>query len=516
MANTDQPSSSTIEKLKKMKRQRATQRGHASRFMNAINTFGDSTDIEELEHYRDRLQEVLQNLIVFDESVQDLLVDEENAADAEKCEELVDGAKRAVRKANRIIKEKWGDIPPHTVGRSQVTHSPPKIIQEVKLPTIKLEPFADNIETCSRFWEQFESSVDKNPSVSIINKHFFLRGYLEGEPKRLVDGTAVTEETYEQTKKILKARYGDKNRISQSHLDYLEALPSARLDSPEELNTTYVECHRRIQALKALGENTDAYGRVLAPKLLRAFPSEICCRWLVHAKREGIPESSITKLLEYLNDEVDGALNTQKIRGEDSTAPAYVPTAAAFQVRARPHRPKGAFKRTPEAFCEAKGLWAEDCQQVTNVKDRIEKLKANNRCFLCLIRGHAVRQCAKGKTTCTVCKGLHHKSICDADRTNNAPALPTNVMLVSKIDVAVPNFTYLHTARVLIVGSTGLSKLTRCLLDSGSQTSFLSSSIIDGLKLEVVDQQNLAVSAFESSAATSSSRRLVRLDLRGI
>jgi len=32
----------------------------------------------------------------------------------------------------------------------------------------------------------------------------------------------------------------------------------------------------------------------------------------------------------------------------------------------------------------------------------------------------------------------------------------------------------------------------------------------------VVDQQNLAVSAFESSPATSSSRRLVRLDLRGI
>ena len=26
----------------------------------------------------------------------------------------------------------------------------------------------------------------------------FLRGYLEGEPKRLVEGIAVTEETYEQ------------------------------------------------------------------------------------------------------------------------------------------------------------------------------------------------------------------------------------------------------------------------------------------------------------------------------
>jgi hypothetical protein len=161
----------------------------------------------------------------------------------------------------------------------------------------------------------------------------------------------VTEETYEQTKKVLQARYGDKNRIIQTHLDYLEDLQPALSDSPEKLNSTYVECHRRIQALKALRENIVIYGRVLAPKLLRAFPPDICCRWLIHAKREGIPESSITKLMKYLNEEVDGALNTKKIRGESSRAPAYVPTAAAFQGSTRPRKPKGPMKRTLEAFC---------------------------------------------------------------------------------------------------------------------------------------------------------------------
>ena len=77
MANSDQPSSPTVEQLKKLKRKRATQRGHATRFMNAINNFGDSTDFEELEHCKDRLQEILQNLIALDESVQDLLGYEE-------------------------------------------------------------------------------------------------------------------------------------------------------------------------------------------------------------------------------------------------------------------------------------------------------------------------------------------------------------------------------------------------------------------------------------------------------
>ena len=117
---------------------------------------------------------------------------------------------------------------------------------------------------------------------------------------------------------------------------------------------------------------------------------------------------------------------------------------------------------------------------------------------------------------CTACKGPHHRSICNADRTNDTPAIPATVMSVSKVDSALPNFTYLQTARVRVVGPSGLSKLTCCVLDSGSQTSLISTSIIDALNLEVIDQRDLAVGAFESPCITSSSQRLFRLDLKGI
>jgi len=49
--------------------------------------------------------------------------------------------------------------------------------------------------------------------LSVVNKHVFLRGYLEGEPTMLVEGIAVIADTYEEMKRILLARYGDKNRI---------------------------------------------------------------------------------------------------------------------------------------------------------------------------------------------------------------------------------------------------------------------------------------------------------------
>ena len=73
----------------------------------------------------------------------------------------------------------------------------------------------------------------------------------------LVDGVAVTAGTYEETKKILLARYGDTNRIIQAHLDFLEGLPPVTSATPDDLNTTFIECHRSIHALRALGEDVN-------------------------------------------------------------------------------------------------------------------------------------------------------------------------------------------------------------------------------------------------------------------
>lgn len=191
---------------------------------------------------------------------------------------------------------------------------PSSIIHKVKLPAIELEKFAGDIENWARFWEQFHSSVDNNPFLTNIDKHVYLRGYLEGEPKYLVDGIPLTADAYEETRQVLISHYGNIDRIIQAHLDYLEALQPISDETPSALNVLYIECNRRIQALRALGENVDHYGRMLAPKILRALPCNIVRRWIISSRREGIPEGHITKLMEFLNEEVESALITQKIR----------------------------------------------------------------------------------------------------------------------------------------------------------------------------------------------------------
>jgi len=173
-------------------------------------------------------------------------------------------------------------------------------------------------------------------------------------------------------------------------LDILESITPATFATPDELNTRFIEYHRRIQALRDLWEDVNGYGRLLVPKILRAFPLEFYRRWIVHVKRQGLSEGNISKLLEFLREEVDGVLMAQKIRGESTDTPNYTPSAAALHINSKQPRTgrKDRVKDDPFCvFCEAKGHSAQECKKVTSVTDRKDKRKSTHRCFLCLNQG---------------------------------------------------------------------------------------------------------------------------------
>ncbi|KAJ4437631.1 hypothetical protein ANN_17776 [Periplaneta americana] len=348
------PDSDKEVTLHHLKRKCTRERKNATRFITEIDAFTDDTSLDDLEYFRDRLQETLSKLGTLDDAIHDLLLDSEYDDDVEKCEEYLDSAKRAIQKASRRIGDRLSTSMTNTsISDKQAVATAPNqasITHSVRLPPIKLKPFSGDVETWARFWEQFESSIDKDPSLSTIYKHIFLRGYLEDEPKQFVDGIPVIAETYEETKKILRTRYGDKNRIIQAHLDYLEDVKPIRIATPEALNTTYIECHRRVRALRALGEDVNGYERILAPKILRAFPDDICRRWIIHVKRENLSEGDILKLMEFLGEEVDGALTTQKIRG-DALSSTYIPTTATLRVDTKTGSRSRKSRSTPDPFC---------------------------------------------------------------------------------------------------------------------------------------------------------------------
>jgi len=207
---------------------------------------------------------------------------------------------------------------------------------------------------------------------------------------------------------------------------------------------------------------------------------------IVQAMRERISEGNMLQSMAFLGGEVDGAPTTQNIRGEYSSLSGYTSTATTLHVHAKSVGAAQKNTKRPEpfcAFCDSRGHWGEDCTKITDIADRTERLKKANRCFFCLNRGHTASNCGKkGKAKCAKCKKSHHVSICDDTNKTKAPATQTNFTSVGGIEVTSPGFTYLKTAQVWITGPTWLSRLTRCVLDGESQSSFIAASLIDDLK----------------------------------
>jgi len=166
-------------KIHNLKRRQARERANATSFSTLQDGFEESTSLDDFEQYRGGMQETLDRLISLDVAIHDLLSDDEYEEDKKACEEYIDKTKRAIEKASRRMDNDLSA----TTAPLNIHGSIGPVTQSVKLPAIKLESFAGNVETWSRFWEQFRSSIDEDASLSTINKHVFLLGYLEGEPK---------------------------------------------------------------------------------------------------------------------------------------------------------------------------------------------------------------------------------------------------------------------------------------------------------------------------------------------
>ena len=88
----------------------------------------------------------------------------------------------------------------------------------------------------------------------------------------------------------------------------------------------------------------------------------------------------------FLNEEVEGAIITRKIRGDITGFDPLIPTTATFHVHTKSTKPptlKTKGQQEPFCvFCDNEGHWAQDCKEVTDVKVRTEKLKLASHCFL--------------------------------------------------------------------------------------------------------------------------------------
>lgn len=112
--------------------------------------------------------------------------------------------------------------------------------------------------------------------------------------------------------------------------------------------------------------------------------------------------------------------------------------------------------------------------------------------------------------SCEKCGRRHHIAVCTGEKGEAQAPHVTEDAVVSlviphpgKVKPGGQNTVLLQTAKAWVAGPLG-RKVARCLLDGGSQRSFIHENLVKSLNLPIIRQETLTLHTFGSSVPTTS------------
>ena len=164
----------------------------------------------------------------------------------------------------------------------------------------------------------------------------------------------------------------------------------------------------------------------------------------------------------------------------------------------------------PNCFYCKQPHWSDECHNVLTLQER--KQKAKGRCYICLHPGHVMAKC-KVEKPCYHCKEKesHYRSLCpkflkrkkppsnSVFTANTAPPLVEDCNEEQSM-LAAGEQVILQTV-IIEAMDPGQSKseITRVLMDTGSQRTYITEEIVKNLKLTTEGNVKLTVFTFGAS-----------------
>ena len=112
-----------------------------------------------------------------------------------------------------------------------------------RLPEVKLATFKGNFDEWETFWSSFRTNVDVRDDLERSTKFIYLAQSLEGEPKEMISGLAITDDNYILAVHILKDRYDNASRQTNVLLQKFHTLPTPK-HNPKDLRNFLTEYHK--------------------------------------------------------------------------------------------------------------------------------------------------------------------------------------------------------------------------------------------------------------------------------
>lgn len=403
-----------------------------------------------------------------------------------------------------------------------------KCSSAVDLPRISLPMFSGKYHEWPSFRDLFTSLVDKNKKLDSVQKLHYLKCNLAGEAEQLVRHIAITSDNYALCWKQLSDRYNNKRYLVNSTLTRLMNQRSITTESASALRELIDNTRECMAALKTLGIDVSSWDMIVIYILSAKLDNETRKHWELKtgADTQNLPTFSefITFLevrsrgLDFIDESNSKGKSNMSIK---STKPSTISAARTHHVVA-----------PSKLSC----LYCSDDHRLYNCKQfakddsgtRRSFVQSNNLCFNCLNPGHSVYNCRQS-SRCRICKKKHHSLLHPKNNTNltdpgdqipsahstNKVNQPTDPPVISCFSNS-SNRVLLATALVKARASTGGFVTLRCLVDQGSQASFITESAVQLLGLKKSSHKSciLGIGSELNTAITSKGK--VSLEIQSV
>ena len=381
-------------------------------------------------------------------------------------------------------------------------------LDHVRLPQIKLQSFNGDIDEWLSFRDLFTSLIHWKTDLAEVEKFHYLKGCLQGEPRALIDPLPITKANYPVAWEMLLRRYNNSKQLKKRQVQALFKLPKLVKESVADLHTLFEGFERIVQTLDKVLQPAD-YKDLLLVNILAARLDPVT--------RRGWEEVSSAKEQDTLEDLVE--FLRRRIQVLDCLPPKPIDTRGVGQPNP-PSKIKPPPVRTSYSSSQASRgryiacssdhpLYQCNVFQRMAVSDRDGLLKTHGLCRNCFRLGHQAKDC-QSKFSCRNCKGRHHTLVCfkpergtkvavvaGGNKPSNSkdPQEPSNsassqVANMAATDTVVSAAAQQHTSQVLLATAVvvieddmGNRLPARALLDSGSESNFITERLSQRLQV---------------------------------
>ncbi|XP_055543437.1 uncharacterized protein LOC129728988 [Wyeomyia smithii] len=367
-------------------------------------------------------------------------------------------------------------------------------LSDLKLPLMKLPPFAGNYLEWQSFIDLFKSMVDSNPSIKDSQKLYFLKTHLSGEAATLISHLKIEDANYAPALAKLKARYDKPLEIAHKHIERFlnqQAMTSPSAQALRSLHDFSNEIVRALQAMQR--EDRDTW---LLFILIGKLDSETKQLW--YQKVTDMEEAGIT-LKAFL------AFIDSRSFALQAAQPTRQRTIAASKLPIKPQY-KGAttlVATNTTSNCDVCAKSSHPLYQCgkfihMSSEERLAVVSSHRLCRNCL-RKHPGEPCKSGN--CRKCGLLHHTILHFAltpqgrQTPSASNAVPSGggsaaQSLISALDSTTEfdvSNVLLATVSINVLDKHGRPHTCRAVLDCASQISFISQIFCNELGLDLLE-----------------------------